>query len=98
MQLYNFIAGLTNINVRFNFRMYLVWKYPPTATVGTTIYTIGTLDWTVYFQAEGEQLLTVGPNAEAPHALGTFDPNNHQNPIVTPPLENTLLNSSTPEA
>jgi hypothetical protein len=87
-----FIGGLTDIAVRFNFRMYLVWRYPSRGQ-GTVTYTIGTLDWTVYFRATGVQPLAVsGPPlvdiAEAPHAIGTFDPNNHNNPIVVAPTFN----------
>jgi hypothetical protein len=87
-----FINSLTDIAVRFNYRMYLVWRFP--APEGETIiYTLGTMDWTVFFRANGAQPpggagFFVTMAAELPHTTRAFDVNDHNNPFVNGPTFN----------
>src|SRR4029079_11009802 len=67
------VQGLTDIAVRFNFRIYLTWRYPPRNPQNqTVIHTVATLDWTVFFRGIVAQPNLRFPNAELPHTLGAF--------------------------
>src|SRR5438046_1989252 len=80
-----FVRGLRDIAVRFNYRMYLMWRYPaPEPGQSTVLYTVATLDWTVYFRASGTQTLGFANAAgnELPHATGPFRPADHSDPLV----------------
>jgi hypothetical protein len=89
----NFIVDMTNVAVRFNFRMYLVWRFPASYGKPSVIYTIGTQDWTVFFRAKRTLGNPPTPwqtlaTAELPRTLNAFDRNNHASPIVDGPTFN----------
>jgi hypothetical protein len=69
---------LTNQDDKFNFRMYLEWRY------STVIYTLATLDWSVVFKGtgagDGHGLNSV--SADSKVSAMAFDPKNHTDPIV----------------
>jgi hypothetical protein len=76
------IRGWTNISVEFNFRMYVVWRFPMwTSNEHTIIYTVGTRDWHVVFRMTGTQAGGFSLEGSKVEPLGDFDPTNHFNPI-----------------
>jgi hypothetical protein len=76
------IRGWTNISVEYNFRMYVVWRYPVrTTNTHTILYTVGTRDWHVVFRMTGTQAGGFSLAGSTVEPLGDFDPTNHFNPI-----------------
>jgi hypothetical protein len=85
-----YIRGLTDFSIEFNFRMYVVWRFPGQEPEGdTVIYTVGTRDWHVVFRFHGTQP-GFNPAGSTVEPLGDFDPTNHFNPIVVGPDFNDL--------
>jgi hypothetical protein len=77
-------ADLTDIDVVYRFRMYLVWRFP-----AHIIYTLATKDWWVVFRANTYVAGSGVTQIQNPDGIIVFDfIRSHDNPVVTAPTAN----------
>jgi hypothetical protein len=78
------------IDFEYDFRMYLVWRYPARDPQGSILYTLAQIDWQVYFRADrNANNPGLGVNEVLGCGVGTGDyVVSHENPKVRPPLVN----------
>lgn len=76
-----FIRDLQSVAVRSNFRMYLVWRFPDRNGGTPSLFTLGYIDWTVYFRAEPDPTGKLAPTAASKVVANKFVPD-HADPLV----------------